>query len=74
MIKQELKTKIEDTLSRMGCKNIEFANGVDNFTVVKFDCEPLISFKADLEDWTYSGIQLNDSGTEQKYKIEFRKI
>ena len=72
MLKKELQDKISDTLKKMGCTNIEFSNGEEDKAVVRFNCEILISFKTDLEDWSYSGIQLNNSGS-QKYKIEFRK-
>jgi anthranilate phosphoribosyltransferase len=72
MIKEELKKKIEDTLKRMTCKNIVFSNGEEGKTTVRFDCDTLLSFVMDTEDWKYAGIQPNDQGT-QKYKIEFRK-
>jgi len=73
MLKPELKIKIEEILKKMGCENIEFLNGEADLAVVRFNCVTLISFRADLEDWTYSGIQLNNLGGSQKYKIEFRQ-
>lgn len=72
MIKIELRKKIQDALERMTCRNIEFSNGEENKTTVRFDCDTLLSFVLDTEDWKYTGIQPNDAG-HQKYKIEFRK-
>lgn len=72
MLKEEFKTKIINMLKKMGCKNIDFSNGQENKATVKFDCDILLSFTIDLQEWKYSGIQLNDNG-HQKYKIEFSK-
>lgn len=74
MLKDELKIKIGEVLDKMGCTEIEFSNGTPSFAVVKFNCPTLISFKANLEGWAYSGIQINNLGGLQKYKIEFKKI
>ncbi len=73
MLKEELKLKIKDMLEKMACKDIEFFNGQDDKLTVKFNCNPLLSFTVDFEEWKYSGIQPNDQGI-QKYKIEFKKI
>jgi len=73
MIKDELKIKIDAALKKIGCNDIEFSNGEMNVAVVKFNCPALISFRAELGNWTYSGIQLNDLGGMQKYKIEFKQ-
>ncbi len=76
MLKEELKKYIINELSQMGCKNIRFANGEDDFVVVFFDCDNLISFKKEISEWNYSGIQFNFNKIEPmdgRYKIEFRK-
>lgn len=76
MLKEELKKYITDELHQMGCRNIRFANGEDNFAVVFFDCDNLISFKREIPEWSYSGIQFNFKKIEimdGRYKIEFRK-
>ena len=72
MIKEEVKNKIKEALNKMSCSSIEFVNGDPGKVMVKFDCETLISFKVELKEWSYSGIQINDLG-EQKYKIEFKR-
>ncbi|QQG46024.1 MAG: hypothetical protein HYY55_03600 [Candidatus Niyogibacteria bacterium] len=72
MLKESLKNKIKEILEKMGCVDIQFSNGTENEAAVRFNCEILISFKTDLEDWIYSGIQRNDLG-EQKYKIGFKR-
>lgn len=80
MLKPELKDKITNMLDRMNCKDVSLSNGEDDKAVARFNCEIVISFKADLEGWTYSGIQLNDPEIQagetpkRKYKIEFTKI
>ena len=77
MLKEGLKTYIIDELQKMGCKNVKFSNGESDFAVVFFDCDNLISFRQEIPDWKYAGIQLNTEkkeADEGKYKIEFRKI
>ncbi len=72
MTKEELKIKIQDVLMKMGCTDISFSNGSEDKLVVRFNCVTLLSFKVNLEEWSYSGIQLNDSGSE-RYMIIFKK-
>lgn len=73
MNKEDLKIKVSEILKNMGYENIAFSNGEENILIVTFNSKELTSFIADLPDWSYSGIQLNTSGSSQ-YKIEFRKI
>lgn len=76
MLKEELKNYIIKELHQMGCQNVRFANGEDNFAVVFFDCDNLISFRKGIPEWSYSGIQFNFNKiepTDGRYKIEFRK-
>lgn len=80
MLKEELKTYIIKELEQMGCRDIEFFNGEENFAIVFFNCDNLISFRKEIPDWENSGIQLNaeskegeEKGKGRKYKIEFRK-
>ena len=72
MDKEVLQQKIRDVLKRMGCSDITFSNGEENKLIVRFNCIILLSFKIDAAEWSYSGIQLNDSGS-QKYMIIFKK-
>ena len=77
MLKEELKNYIISELNKMGCRNVKFSNGEDDFAVVFFDCDNLISFRQEIPDWKYAGIQLNTEKNDEnnrKYKIEFRKI
>ena len=76
MLKEKLKEYITNELGQMGCKNIRFDNGDDNVAVVFFDCDNLISFRKEIPEWSYSGIQFNFKKiqtTDGKYKIEFKK-
>lgn len=77
MIKEELKKYITNELEHMECKNIKFLNGEDDFMIVFFDCDNLISFRRTIPEWEYLGIELNKEKREEglgKYKIEFKKI
>ncbi|QQG47515.1 MAG: hypothetical protein HY044_00255 [Candidatus Woesebacteria bacterium] len=73
MNKEDLIKKVTEILTNMGYTNIDFSNGEENLLIVSFDSKELTSFKADLPGWTYSGIQINNTGKGQ-YKIEFRKL
>jgi hypothetical protein len=75
MIKDELKKFIEERLRSMGCKDIGFSNGVDNYAAVFFNCDNLISFRTEISGWKHSGIQLNTNLTANtgRYRIEFFK-
>ncbi len=70
---QELKTKITKALESMGCSDISFLDSIDDLIVVVFNCKELTSFKMELPDWKYSGIQLDSTHTRQ-YKIDFIRI
>ena len=76
MLKDELKEYIRGELEQMGCKDVAFSNGEENFAAVLFNCENLISFRQETPGWKNFGIQLNagdKDGTKRKYRIEFRK-
>jgi len=69
---EELKTEVEKVLVNMSCTDILFSDPKDNLLVAIFNCKELISFKADLPGWTYSGIHLDPTKT-RGYKIDFQK-
>lgn len=70
---EELKKEVEKVLANMSCTDILFPDPKDNLLVVIFNCKELISFKADLPGWIYSGIHLDPTKT-RVYKIDFQKI
>lgn len=72
MNKEDLKNKVKEILLGMGYTNVTFSNGEENLLIASFDSAEITSFKAELEGWSNSGIQLNISGNGQ-FKIEFRK-
>lgn len=73
MNKEDLKSQIQGILTNMGYTSITFSNGPENIVVASFDAKELTSFKTELAGWTYSGIQLDMTGSRQ-YRIEFRKV
>lgn len=82
MNKEELKIKIKGILEKMNCKNINFDDSQENRLIVFFDSKEIISFKADILNWKYSGIQLAENGVGEKdsttekpqFKIIFQKL
>lgn len=70
---EELKTEVEKVLVNMSCTDILFPDSKDNLLIATFNCKELISFKADLPGWAYSGIHL-DPTKIRGYKIDFKKI
>jgi len=73
MEKEEAKKIIRETITNMGGENIDFPESDDkNSMVVLFNCKEITSFVANIQGWTYSGIQLDLTNGHQ-YKIEFKK-
>ena len=70
---EELKKEVEKVLINMSCTDILFPDPQDKLLVATFNCKELISFKANLPGWNYSGIHL-DPTKNRGYKIDFQKI
>ena len=70
---EEVKKIIEENLKKMGSEDITFLETKDNSLIVAFNCKEITSFVANIEGWTYTGIQL-DSTTRHQYKIDFKKL
>jgi len=69
---ENLKKKVKELLINMDCTDITFPDPKEDLLVVTFNCKNLLSFKAELEGWTYSGIHLDPTSNRQ-YKIDFIK-
>ena len=72
MDKETAKTKIKETLTRMGSMDVSFEETDENTILVKFNCDRLTSFVEEIIGWSYSGISL-DPTKERQYKINFKK-
>lgn len=70
MEKEELKNIVKKVLEDLGAKDVQFKDiGLDKVVAI-FNWEKIVSFKAEINGWKYTGIQL-DSTKERQYKIEF---
>lgn len=72
MNKEELKEKVKKLLEGLGATEIQFSDVEPNKVIASFNWKNVISFKAFLPGWTYTGIQL-DLTNGRKYKIEFSR-
>ena len=72
MDKEELKEQVKKILENLGATEIQLSDVEPNKVIVTFNWENVISFKASLPGWTYTGIQL-DPTNGRKYKIEFSR-
>jgi len=73
MDKEQLQKKIKEVLEKMGCTDVIFKDIETDSFYVAFNSKEVTSFVADLNNWKYSGIQLDASG-ERQYKIDFKKV
>jgi len=72
MNKKELKQEVKKILEDLGATEIQFSDVEPDKVIASFNWENVISFKAFLSGWTYTGIQL-DLVNGKKYKIEFSR-
>ena len=72
MNKEELKKQIKKLLENLGAEEIQFSDIESNKVIASFNWKNVISFKASLSGWTYTGIQL-DPTHKREYIIEFSK-
>jgi len=72
MDKEKLKKQVKQILEELGATEIQFPDTGPDKVIVNFNWKNVISFKASLSGWTYTGIQL-DPTNGRKYKIEFSR-
>lgn len=70
MNQEELKEQVKKLLEELGAQGIEFPNTEPHRVIARFNWKNVVSFKASLPGWEYSGIQL-DPTREKEYQIEF---
>lgn len=73
MDKEQSISKIREVLEKMNCEDILFSDSDANTIIVVFNCKEITSFVANINGWTYKGIQL-DPTKQRQYKINFDRI